>query len=220
ALIRHARDIDQVSALVKELKNAGGGDYDTAAHLGYVTRWMVNGPHDNGAGAGFARAYPPEAKVDLSAGWKPFATADRMGMVDLYQALGLKRGVDKETNKKPGYVAYAFAAVESPEERPVEIRAGSTNAVKIFLNGEPVFFREEYHHGHHADQHSAKVTLKKGRNEVMIKVCQDEATEAWTVTWSFQLRLCDAIGGAVPLKVLTALDATPVELPVEKKEKK
>ena len=48
--------------------------------------------------------------------------------------------------------------------------------------------------------------LKAGRNEVLIKVCQNEQTDDWAQTWGFQLRLCDAIGGAVPFKVLEAAE--------------
>ena len=47
-----------------------------------------------------------------------------------------------------------------------------------------------------------KSTLKAGRNEVLIKVCQNEQKDDWAQAWSFQLRLCDAIGGAIPFKVL------------------
>jgi hypothetical protein len=45
--------------------------------------------------------------------------------------------------------------------------------------------------------------LKAGRNEILIKVCQNEQTDAWAQKWSFQLRVCDALGGAVPLTVVT-----------------
>ncbi len=44
-------------------------------------------------------------------------------------------------------------------------------------------------------------------------------TPEWTLTWAFQLRVCDEMGGAVPMKVLTAPNATPVKPePPKKKE--
>ena len=49
------------------------------------------------------------------------------------------------------------------------------------------------------DQYSGRGTLKKGRNEVLVKVCQNEQTDAWAQRWDFQLRVCDELGGAVPL---------------------
>ena len=50
----------------------------------------------------------------------------------------------------------------------------------------------------HIDQYTARGTLRKGRNEVLLKVCQNEQTEDWAQLWKFQARLCDATGAAVP----------------------
>ncbi|HBI43232.1 MAG TPA: hypothetical protein DDY78_10305, partial [Planctomycetales bacterium] len=71
-------------------------------------------------------------------------------------------------------------------------------AIKIFLNGKEIFARDEYHHGMAVDQHSAAGVLKAGRNELLLKVCQNEQSEPWAQNWSFQVRLCDAVGAAVP----------------------
>ena len=100
-----------------------------------------------------------------------------------------------------GAAAYAFAAVVSPNERPVHVRVSSQNAIKIFLNGKQIFFREEYHHGMQMDQHIGAGTLRAGRNEILIKVCQNEQTDDWAQIWSFQVRVCDQGGGSVPLTV-------------------
>jgi hypothetical protein len=173
-----------------------------AAHFGFVCRWHVLGPFDNTGGAGFRRSFPPEEKVELTqtcAGkggaklrWAERTTADPYGVLDLNKALGRHRGA----------VAYAFAAVSSPAERPVQIRVGSENAVQIFLNGRRVFAREEYHHGMRMDQHVAAGTLRAGRNEILVKVCQNEQTDDWAQAWSFQLRVTDAAGQRVPLTAL------------------
>ncbi|MBI3406864.1 MAG: hypothetical protein HY040_00725 [Planctomycetes bacterium] len=52
------------------------------------------------------------------------------------------------------------------------------------------------------DQHAGKGTLNKGRNEILIKVCQNEEKETWAEPWSFQLRICDDLGAAVPVVVV------------------
>ena len=85
---------------------------------------------------------------------------------------------------------------------PVEIRFGCIAAVKIFLNGKEVFAREEYHHGQRFDQYLGTGTLKPGRNEILIKVCQNNQTENWAQDWKFQVRLCDFTGGALPITVV------------------
>jgi hypothetical protein len=203
-----ARDQDQVELIAKQLKTLGV-EVNLAAHFGFIQKWLLIGPFDNTGGAGFAKAFAPEDKVDLSATfpgkkstplrWTEFTTADPAGWVDLNKALG----------KNMGATAYAFAAVDSPREQPIQIRAGSNNAVKVFLNGKQLYFREEYHHGIRMDQHIGVGTLKAGRNEVLIKVCQNEQTEVWAQSWSFQLRLCDAVGGAVPLTLVAEKPAVP-----------
>jgi hypothetical protein len=199
-LLAAARDRDQVESIAKTLKDLGE-PVNLVAQFGFITRWKVVGPFDNTGGAGLQTAYPPEKSIDLemtyqgkknlSMTWKEHLTADPHGVVDLNKALG----------KHMGVTGYAYAAVTSQKERPVELRAGSNNAVKIFLNGRQIYFRDEYHHGMRMDQHVGRVTLKAGRNEILIKVCQNEQKEDWAQLWSFQLRVCDALGGAVPLSI-------------------
>jgi hypothetical protein len=192
-----AADKDQVDALAKHLKGLGV-QVDLARHLGVVRCWHLVTPFDHTGESAFHKAYPPEKKVDLQtvykgkggqkARWVEHVTADPYGMVDLNKVLG----------KHKGTIAYAFAAIESPSRQQAQVRAGCINALKVFLNGKEVFAREEYHHGMGLDQYSARVTLQKGRNELLLKVCQNEQTDAWAQNWQFQVRLCDFTGSAVP----------------------
>jgi hypothetical protein len=195
-----ARDRDQVDRIAKNLKSLGV-EVDLAAHFGFIRQWLLIGPFDSSGGAGFQKEFPPEKGVDLAAiypgkkqtavGWTAYTTADPYGVVDLNKALG----------KHMGAAAYAFAAVISASERPVQVRAGSQNAIKMFLNGKQIFFREEYHHGMLMDQHIGAGKLRAGRNEFLIKVCQNEQTDDWAQSWSFQVRICDQTGGTLPLAI-------------------
>ncbi len=201
-LLTRARDRDQVNTISAELKKLKV-NVDLTAHFGFVTRWLLIGPFDNVKGVGFHNAYAPEKGFDLKSDylgkgnervrWTEHTTEKPMGMVDLNEAVG----------KLKGAVVYAYAAIASEGERPVELRAGSNNAVRMWLNGKEVYFREEYHHGFDMDQHVGKGMLKKGRNEILIKVCQNEQTESWAQLWSFQLRVCDALGAATPVTNVT-----------------
>jgi hypothetical protein len=197
-----ARDRDQVIDIADKLKKLGI-EVDRAAQFGFIRSWMLIGPFDNTNGIGFKAVYPPEQKVDLAAAlqgkmgqqvhWLEHATSDPYGVVDLNKAIG----------KNMGAVGYAFVAVTSATEQQVQVRVGSNNSVKFFLNGQMLFAHEEYHHGDRMDQYIGKGTLKAGRNEILIKVCQNEQKDSWAQKWSFQLRVCDALGGAVPLTVST-----------------
>jgi hypothetical protein len=189
-LLGHARDRDQVDAIARKIKELGG-KADLLAHGGFLTRWQVFAPFDNKDMKGFAVAYGPESGERKEP--KDVETSDSAGKVDLNAAIGKQKGV----------VAYAFAAVDAPAERDVELRVATNNAVKIFLNGALLAFRDEYHHGMKLDQYVGRARLKKGRNEVLLKICQNEQKEDWAQSWSFQARLCDALGGAVPFRNVT-----------------
>jgi hypothetical protein len=200
-VLNSARDKDQVDLIAKQLKTLGV-DVDLAAQFGFIRHWALATPFDNVEGAGYAKVFPPEKGVDLAATytgkkdakakWLAHTTAEPYAVVNLNKALG----------KLKGTTAYAYAVIDSTEERPVELRAGCINALKIYLNGKQVFAREEYHHGMDVDQHTGSGVLKKGRNEILVKVCQNEQTEQWAQDWMFQLRVCDALGGAVPMTVV------------------
>ena len=175
-------------------------------------KWHWTGPFDNTGLKGFQAELP--GKVE----WKDHATGHPRGIVDLYVALGKKKGVDPATKKKDAVYALARVEVESPDDREVEIRAATQNAIRMYVNGEHVFSREEYHHGDTLDQHVGRAKLKKGSNEILVKVCQDDATMMWTLVWQFQLRVCDYLGTPAPIKILSALNAVPVKPEPEKKE--
>jgi len=196
-----AGDKDQVDQIVEQLDKLGV-KVDVAGHFGFVRQWLLVAPFDNHKDKGFNVAYPPEKGVDpesvykgkdgAEARWVSFTTKDRYGKVDINKVLG----------KRMGAVAYAFAVIDSPSERAIQIRAGSPNGLKFFLNGKEVYHLEEYHHGNEVDQHIANARLKAGRNELLVKVCQNEQKDDWAQDWSFQVRLCDAAGVAVPFTLL------------------
>jgi hypothetical protein len=200
-----ATDLDQVETIARQLKDLGV-EVDLPAHFGLVRRWLLLAPFDNGGEAGYARRFPPEEKIDLAATckgkddaetrWTLSCTDDPYGVLDLNKALGRQKAT----------VAYAFAAIASPAERPVQVRVGCINAVKVFLNGKEVLGREEYHHGMYLDQYVGSGTLKAGRNELLVKICQNDQKEDWAQEWKFQLRLCDGAGAAVPF---TAAEESP-----------
>jgi hypothetical protein len=200
-----ARDQDQVEAIAKALKDLGE-PVDIATHFGFVRTWQLIGPFDSTDGKGYAAVFGPEKKVDLATAlagkggkevrWAAYTTDDLYGNVDLNKAIG----------KHMGAVGYAYAVLESPAERAVEVRAATKNAAKIFFNGNCVYAKEEYHHGKYLDQHVARVKLHKGRNTLLLKVCQNEQTDTWAQEWDFQVRVCDSVGGAVPVEVQRTKD--------------
>jgi hypothetical protein len=190
-----ARDLDQVKQITESLKKLGQG-VDLAHHYGFIPDWRLVGPFDNRGGKGFDEVYPPEEKVDFAAvystaegtlEWKRHHTDDEYGAVDLNKGIG----------KHMGAVGYAAAEFHSERGGPIELRAGSENAIKIWLNGKLLASSEAYHSNVAIDQYVGRGELKPGRNLILAKVCQNEMTVEWAQNWMFQLRASDASGKGV-----------------------
>jgi hypothetical protein len=215
-LLSAARDGGQDEEIAKELERRGE-QVNYVAHFGFITRWQVAGVFDNTAGKGFRTVYPPEDGVELAAttigkggtaaGWRPYESNDKYGIVDLNR---LYPGAGDQTGKPKGMkaaVVYAYAEVESPAERAVQVRTASATAIKVFVNGREVLARETYHQSFDRDTHIAPARLLKGRNTILAKICQNDQSEPWAQDWRFQLRLTDDLGAAVPLAVVTPGEA-------------
>ena len=192
-LLKVACDLDQVSDLAKTLKSEGV-EVDLLKHYGFLTDWAVLGVFDNTKEEGFDKSYPAEPLPDVSksyAGkdgkpiqWFTTKTNSPEGIVDLNKVIG----------KEKSAVAYVWTRVESEKDQEVEVRLGCITSLKVWLNSELVFQRDEYHHGQNANQHIARCKLKKGVNDLVIKVCQNNQKDSWAQNWQFQARFTDFAG--------------------------
>ena len=153
------------------------------------TAWSVIGPFDNTNGAGYDKAFIREEA-------KQFDTT----LTDD----GYKRQISwtQRTDKTfDGYVdfdtifggglnwvaAYAWTTLTVPNERTVHIHFGSDDQAKIWLNGESVF-TDSTAHSVIIDHATIPVTLKPGKNSILVKVCEEEGS------WGFYLRTTDTDG--------------------------
>ena len=190
-----AIDDDQVKAITKPLRELGE-TVDLPKHFGFLTEWYLIGPFDNTDKRGFDVAYPPETEVDLAAklpgkmgevAWERHVTEDEYGVFNIAQ----------KTAPHKGAITYGYTTFTTEALRSIEFRLGTPNAWKLWVNGELVFGRDEYHRGTQLDQYRVKAKLKAGMNTILIKVCQNEQTEDWAQDWKYQLRVCDSTGAAV-----------------------
>ena len=189
------RDEDQTKVVANHLKKLGE-PVDLPRHFGFLMKWHVIGPFDNTEQKGFDTAFPPEKEIRLQepcegkggqVKWTEFTSEDEYGKLDFNKPLGMQKEV----------TAYAASTFDAPAERDAELRLGCKNAWKVWLNGDLLFSRDEYHRGQQMDQYKMKCRLKKGANTVLVKCCQDGQKEQWTVEWEFQLRVCDSTGTAI-----------------------
>lgn len=190
-----AVDQDQVKTLVQALAKLDV-DVDLQRHFGFLTDWRIIGPFDNRNQTGFAASYPPESELDLDAtydgqlgkvSWTTITTDDDYGVVN----------IAKSIENYKGSVMYLTTAFHSDRPRSVEFRLGTPNAWKLWVNGEQLFGREEYHRGSSLDQYRVPAQLKAGENIILLKLCQNEQTQDWAQRYQVQIRVSDASGAAV-----------------------
>jgi hypothetical protein len=191
-----ARDDDQVQTLKKRLEELGE-KVDLPSHFGFLMAWKLIAPFDNTDKKGFNVVYPPERELNfaaeyegkegMKAAWVEHTTTQEYGIVDLAKALAPHKGA----------ICYATTEFTSEKAQPVDFRLGTPNSWKVWLNGELLFAREEYHRGMSLDQYRMRGTLKPGKNVILVKICQNEQKEEWAQRWQFQLRVCDGTGTAV-----------------------
>ena len=151
--------------------------------------WSIIGPLNNAGGVGYNEVYIPEdaMQVDRAAkydgidgqiGWEKRTDDIFDGFVDLDKIFGRK--INWAT-------AYAWTTVTAPDERKAQIRLGSNDQAKVWLNGEEVFAYSESRSAA-IDQNAIPVTFKAGENSILVKTCDEIGF------WGFYLRLTDADG--------------------------
>ena len=190
-----ATDSDQVKTIVKPLRSLGE-KIDLQKHFGFLSEWKIVGPFDNREKRGYDTVYAPEEKLDFSAAlegkegkvnWKSVSTEHDYGIFD----------VAKSISPYKGAVMYCAADFHSPQKQALEIRLGTPNAWKIWVNGKLLFARNEYHRGMVLDQYSVPVTFQPGKNVILLKLCQNEQDDSWAQRYQFQLRIARPSGTGV-----------------------
>ncbi|MBI1928664.1 tetratricopeptide repeat protein [Candidatus Poribacteria bacterium] len=151
--------------------------------------WWIIGPFDNIGGSGYHGAYIPEEATQIdkmaeypgkngNVHWKKLQDDTFDGFVDFDQIFG---------GKLDWVTAYAWTKITSPDERQAQIRFGSDDQAKIWLNGKEVFTFAGARPAA-PDQDTIPVTLKAGENTILVKVSDEQ------VYWGFYLRLTDLNG--------------------------
>ncbi len=160
------------------------------------TAWITLGPFDNKDNVGPFTSYIPENTAQID------TTAKYYGKDKLIQ---WQKPEDNTVNgmiwlgEEIDWTAtYASAIVSSPDERDITIRFDSDDQGTIWLNGKEEF-KHERMSGAQVDRYTFPVTLQKGENTILVKVCN-----ASIYTYFF-MRLTDADGN--PFNDLKFIDA-------------
>ncbi len=142
---------------------------------GFIKNWMVIGPFDaeavvhspTVAPPGFDKEYPPEKEIKFSKSY-----SGMNGDVAWKEAKTQKSGIlDFNAIYYPnnGAIAYAYAEIESPDDRNAMITLGSDDGAKVWINSELVYSKHIWR-GAVPDDELIDVQLKKGTNAILIKI--------------------------------------------------
>ncbi len=138
--------------------------------LGFVQDFHVVGSFDNEGKGGCDTDFGPESALDLKAtypgkarehGWRTPHAKSVDGYVDL--SLALKPNTEA--------VAYALTWLSADQETRAVLSLGVSGGTRVFVNGQKVLSSDRYNLPR-PDQHRVQVTLRKGLNRVLVKVCQ------------------------------------------------
>ncbi len=186
-LVRSSNASPEVLVQLAQRLQGAGVPADFANLLGFVRGWYVIGPFDWKDDADWDRAFVNEPNVDptttVQAGdktlkWKTVRTLDPLGMVNLAGEVG-------QFDRK---FAYAYAVIDVPEETDAQLRLGSDDGDKVWLNGK-VVWENRVDRGAALDQDVVDVHLAKGPNRILVKISQGGGG------WNFNLRVAQTNGG-------------------------
>lgn len=180
------------------------------AEVGIRLPLAVIGPFDNDQGKGFDTEHPPERAVDLQArhpgqlvelGWRTDYPLDPRGKVDLAAIL----------HPYNWQVAYAAAGIQVATAGRYELRIGTSDPVKVWVDEQLVF--EGRRLGKWLfDGLVIPVELRAGINRVVIKTAQE------TGTWLLVARVTGPGGAPLAPAAITPVAAdtpiTPAATPV------
>lgn len=168
---------------ILELRKLGADTAGFAAKAGFITRWWLAGPFPFGGDASFDKSYLDEANVDprkpvafggKTIEWKRVQTDDARGKVVL----------EREFSPKDNVAAYAYAELQSPREREVNLRVGSDDGFILWLNGKRIGANNATR-AFNVDQDTVKARLTQGTNRVLMKITQGGGE------WEFCLRVAN-----------------------------
>ncbi len=167
----------------------GRDDPWSADRLGFLTDWQLLGPFDNEQGSGFDTPYPPETAIDLE------ASVDARGRELTWRRMPQTSSgflpFSRLFHPSEQVLAYAATTLEVPEDMDVALRLGSDEAIRVFIDGHPVF-EHDVRRSCRLDQDAFGVHLSAGRHTLVVKLAQR------VEDWGFALRITDPMGEPLP----------------------
>lgn len=142
-----------------------------------VRHWRVIGPFPNWGGAGHQEAYPPETEPDFDATypgwyaavyWRTFFTVSGEAMELPFDRAC--RAHHRMAIEGDAGTYYAYAEVASDRRGQATLRVDSPHAIACWVNKSRILGSGESHTLPATVAHEADVSLRQGRNTILLKV--------------------------------------------------
>lgn len=130
----------------------------------YITGWLTAGPYSVPGKKGneiLDTVFAPEQPGATDVKWQAQPVTKDPGR---YWRIDMTRVFNG-----PNRVGYLFARIHSAKDQPVRLELGSDDGLKVWLNGENIHTNNTLR-GCERAQDIVKATLKKGVNELLLKV--------------------------------------------------
>lgn len=110
----------------------------------------------------FAQAFAPEKSVDIAAAYQG-------GKLKWTPQPNWKDGTVHNTLTGGNAANYIFRVIDSPQDQSISLSLGSDDAIKVWVNGKQVLAKL-IGRGAAPGQEMVQVPIKKGRNELLMKI--------------------------------------------------
>ncbi len=147
--------------------------------LGTVHTFRMIGPFENISGSGYRKVFPPEQELDFSARYRGKDGSEASWFPYVNEAVtGWTFTENNYTSKNA--VIYYYSNIRSETEQSVNIGFGASGAFKVFLNDDLVLADSVFRNTG-IDMYMQKVSLHKGDNKLLIKLCHEKRNSNFLV---------------------------------------
>ena len=108
----------------------------------------------------FDKSFPPEKKVDLK---------QTFGRLKWRKQPRWKDGVVHNTLKGANSANYVYRVIDSSVAQSISLSLGSDDGIRVWINGTEIL-KKKVGRGAAPDQEKVQLPLKKGRNELLMKI--------------------------------------------------
>ncbi len=139
-----------------------------------LNQWLYIGPFDHTGGRGFAATYPPENEINLAGQYE-----GKNGEKVVWKAGDFGDGrVNSLKLFKPelltNAVVYIYRQIDTVAGGSLPVSLGSDDTLTVWLNGEELL-AQNVSRAAAPDQAKLTLSLKPGRNDLLLKICQTDA---------------------------------------------